>query len=187
MPTASTLLSESTATLEVLHQHGEGCLFDLAEILEKLFLVLQLRQVEGGREVCAAALRQVDEVRARLSALLRPVELRTVDVLAFLLVTRVSLEDFWVILKFFPAVAVLAVQAITARVSVLRNLILRVPRATLVLRVGIEVGLAAKVLPVVRVHADFPLVVLFLVWAPRRLEMKHVKVCITIESLDEVN
>ena len=53
--------------------------------------------------------------------------------------------------------------------------------------VCVQVRLPPKILPVMRVHTNLPLVVLFLVRAPTRLEVKHVKVCIPIVPLNQID
>ena len=111
-------------------------------------------------------------------------EFRTVQILTVLLGAGVSFVDFRVKLKLLPTVAIRAMKAIIASIVIFYNLFLRVPRPTLMCLVHVQVRLAPKILPVVRVHTNLPLVLLLLVRAPRRLKMKHVKVRITIIPLN---
>lgn len=172
----------------VLHKHSEGGRLDLDALFNQLVLVGQLRQVVARRKVDRAATWQLHTVGLCLAALLKPVVLRAVVAfLALLCPAGVVPVAIRVELELFPSVAVAAVEAVLAGVTVIDNLGLGVPCGALLGIVGEEVGFAAEVLPVVGVDAELALVVFLLVRAPDRLEVEAVEVVIAVHSLDQVN
>jgi len=110
-------------------------------------------------------------------------------VLIFAVYSRamVLLEVQWVILELFPPVAALAVEAVRASIAIVNDFFLSVPLSALLVFVRIQIWFAPVILPVVGIDARLPIVVLLLVGAPLRFEVKSVEVRVTVEPLDQIN
>ena len=113
---------------------------------------------------------------------------RTVALDALILAREAAgtgLPDLWVILLLFPAVAVAAPILIRTAVMIFANEIFRRPILTRHRLIPILLWLAAEVLPVVRVDAQF-FVMLKGKWAPGGLKIEHVKVSVLRHLVQDV-
>ncbi len=105
-------------------------------------------------------------------------------------ITLASPEVAWMVLLFFPAMAVNTPVLQVAAITVGFSLLLRGPELTLLLRrVFIQVRLAPEVLPVVSIltlvtHVTTHLVVKR---APDSFEMEHIKVSILLHLVQQIN
>jgi len=108
----------------------------------------------------------------------------TVLILAVLLIAGVPSEVVWVILQLFPPMTVAAMESVDTGIFIIRDFVLSVPGRTLLCAVGVQIRLAAEILPVVGVNTALPLVVTLLVGAPHGLEMETIEVCVPLKPLN---
>ena len=81
-----------------------------------------------------------------------------------------------VILLLLPTVTLLASILIGTAVLIVIDKLSGSPVHALIFRINVELGLSSEVLPIMCKNALISLVVVFIVWAPNCLEMKHVEV-----------
>lgn len=145
--------------------------------------------VEVGREGLHSCFREVLKPACKLSSLvLLRVEVRAVDLLARARVFALfSLEEIWMVLQLLPTMRVAALVLQRAALGEGSNHPLSVPGLTHLRRVGVQSWPAAVVLPVVRIHTGFAVMIVLAVGAPNSLEVKEVEIHIDVVLLNQLD
>lgn len=113
---------------------------------------------------------------------------RTVRLLAVgAVLTLLCLEEIRVVLLFLPPVTVHALVLIGTALLIRADEVVDLPVGAHLALVSESGGAPTEVLPVMRVHTDFPVVVVLPVRTPNCLEQEHVIVHIDFVLLDELN
>ena len=77
-------------------------------------------------------------------------------------------------------------ESVDTGIFIIGDFVLGVPSRALLCAVGVQVRLAAEILPVMSINTALPLVITLLVGTPHGLEMETVEVCVPLKPLNEV-
>ena len=146
-------------------------------------------QVKVALERLDPGLRKVFEALGKgVLPVMFTVEVRTMRLFAIgSVLALLHFKEVWVVLLLFPAVRVHTLVLIGAALRVRTDKVVDLPVLAHFARIHEHAGPAPVVLPVVRVHADLPVVVVLPVGAPDCFEEEHVEVHIDIVFLDQLN
>ena len=116
------------------------------------------------------------------------VVVRTVRFLAVgAVLALLDLEEVRVVFLLFPPVRVQALILVLAALRVRANEVIHLPIGAHLARVEERGGAPPEVLPVVRVDADFPIVVVLAIRAPDGLEVEHIEIHINFVLFDQLD
>ena len=101
--------------------------------------------------------------------------------------TALRLQEVRMVLLLLPTMAVEALVLVGAALLVRAYEVVHLPIGAHLALVGESGGAPPEVLPVVRIHTDFPVVVVLTVRAPNRLEQEHVEVHVNSIFLDQLD